>query len=169
MDIIGVMNDSNGNMIGFDPKGPNAGNNDVNQYVPTATNQMNFDEDNWLSELQKQANQGNEAALQMLMNYYMTRQSEQSARDYNAQREDTYYQRMIADMKKAGISPYALSAGSAPLVGASGHSFTGSQYVSKANNERTTSTSSENVEAQNFIKIIGTIIGLIGAMAIAAA
>ena len=69
-----------------------------------------------LSNLSDRANKGDEAALEKLFNYYSSEASAKTSREWTASREDTAYQRLIADLKKAGISPYILS-GASPFAG----------------------------------------------------
>lgn len=70
--------------------------------------------------LQKQANEATSAENQL-------------AREWNAQREDTYYQRMVEDMKTAGINPImAISGGGADI--SPSPSFTASNARSSGSN-----------------------------------
>lgn len=50
-----------------------------------------------------------QAYVQALKDKYYAELMASSANEYNARREDSYYQRLAVDLKKAGISPYILS------------------------------------------------------------
>lgn len=71
---------------------------------------------------------GTDADHDRFMNYLMSEESSRIAREWTAQREDSQYQRLVEDMKKAGINPYALlTQGGSPVSSASsGHSYNGS-------------------------------------------
>lgn len=70
----------------------------------------------------------------MEMNNQFNAEQAQIGRDWQAQREDTYYQRMVEDMKTAGINPImAISGGGAdvgstPTASSSSARSSGSNY-----------------------------------------
>lgn len=118
--------------------------------------------DNWLEMLSQAASDGDDAAKQMLMNYFMSEQSQKTARDWQTEQYNTQYQRIVEDLKKAGISPYVLSAGSTGIGSPSGVNYTGSQYVSENNNKRTNQVSLSTKNASNIINFFGLILNAIG-------
>lgn len=85
----------------------------------------------WLGYLKYQADHGDPTALDRLLDYFMSEQSSQNARDWTAQREDTQYQRLVKDMKAAGLNPYAFATmGASPISSSSsGHTYSG-QFAS---------------------------------------
>lgn len=91
----------------------------------------------WLQYLKDMAADGDEASLDRLMNYMMQEQSNQTARDWTAQREDTAIQRFVADAKAAGFNPQALlQQGGSPIASASsGASYNGTPYLSSDYNK----------------------------------
>lgn len=101
-----------------------------------------FDESNWLQYAIDKANSGDSAWQDKLWNYLSTREGEKTARDWTAQREDNAYQRLMADFKAAGLSPYILS-GASPMASASGSkAFSGSELTSSKNNKENNQTRS---------------------------
>ena len=82
--------------------------------------------DYWLNETEKKAQSGDAAALDRLFNYYATQRSEKNALDWTASREDTQYQRLVEDLRKAGISPYVLSSATPGVSSYTGQSYSGS-------------------------------------------
>lgn len=85
----------------------------------------------WLQYLKDTAEE-DPASLDRLMNYMMQEQSNQTARDWTAQREDTAIQRFAADARAAGFNPQALlQQGGSPIASASsGASYNGTPYLS---------------------------------------
>lgn len=90
--------------------------------------------EDWMRTEQSADNQMNrDLALQAYANENSAIEA-QKARDWNAQREDTYYQRMVEDMKAAGINPImAISGGGAdispsPTASSSSARSSGSNY-----------------------------------------
>lgn len=125
--------------------------------------QLTYDwnSDNWLSNLQSMANKGDTGALEKLVNYYASEASSKTARDWTSQREDTQYQRLMDDLSKAGISPYVLSGATPGVSSSSGKSYSGSEMVSRKNNQ--------NTNLKGILTVLGIIIGAtIRAAAIAA-
>lgn len=51
-----------------------------------------------------------------LLDYYMSQDSIRKANEYNASREDTAYQRLVEDLKKAGLNPALMYGNSASPV-----------------------------------------------------
>lgn len=93
--------------------------------------------------LKYMAANGDEAANDKLMNYLLSEASSDRARQWTASREDSQYQRLFKDLSALGINPYIMlqSAGVGPVsTSSSGHTYSGSQNVSKENNERSTGT-----------------------------
>lgn len=96
----------------------------------------------WLGWLKTKAEAGDEAALDKLFNYYMSEGSAENARNWTASREDTAYQRLVADMKAAGFNPFALLAQQgSPISSASdGRSYSGTSFTTARHNEETEKT-----------------------------
>lgn len=96
----------------------------------------------WLGWLRRRAEAGDEAALDKLFSYYMSEGSAETARNWSASREDTGYQRLVADMKAAGFNPYALLAqqGSPIASSSDGRSYSGTQWTNQRHNEETEKT-----------------------------
>lgn len=68
-----------------------------------------------------------------LMNYIESEGSATAAREWTANREDTQYQRLVEDLKAAGINPYILLQNGATPVSSSssGNSYNGSYYTTE--------------------------------------
>lgn len=94
-----------------------------------------WSQDNYLDMLIERANRGDSAATDLLVNIFATRESEKTARDWTAQREDSAYQRLDADLKKAGISPYILSGATPGVSSSSGRTYSSSSYTGLEKNE----------------------------------
>lgn len=124
---------------------------------PNLNNYSSWNGD-WKGYLEWLANHGDQAALDKLLNYLMSEQSSQNARDWTAQREDTAYQRLVADLKAAGINPYAFATfGASPFASSSGgHSYSGNYSASyEINKEK---------NQQNWLKVVlSSIFPVIGA------
>lgn len=77
---------------------------------------------------------GSESDHDRFIDWLMTNESAKIARDWTASREDTQYQRLVDDLKKAGINPYALlNNGASPISSSSnGSSFTGAYSSNEA-------------------------------------
>lgn len=117
----------------------------------------------WMAYLQYMADHGDQSALDKLLNYLMSERSATIARDWTARREDSAYQRLVADMKAAGINPYALlqNVGSPIASSSSGHSYSGSGLSSY-------DIQNKKIE-QNWLKIaLSSMLPIIGAVIAAA-
>lgn len=115
----------------------------------------------WLGYLNFMASKGDEAALDKLMNYFITESSNQTARDWTAQREDSQIQRFVEDAKKAGFNPMALlNTGASPISSSSsGSSYGGTSFSNQALKEET--------NRANWAKVITSFIAAIGMAVIA--
>ena len=78
---------------------------DITASILASNKINNINDQNWLEVLQRDAASGDVSAKEKLLNYYMTEQSHKTARDWTAQREDSAYQRLVEDMKLAGVPP----------------------------------------------------------------
>lgn len=114
--------------------------------------QTGWNESSWLSKLQELADNGNASARDALVQYYSSKEANETAYQRTVEREDHAYERLMTDLKKAGISPYILS-GATPMVSqASQQSKTSSDFTSAANNKK-------SAEANN-LKAILALIGV---------
>lgn len=106
--------------------------------------------------LEQQAANNEEWAIDYLTNYRLSQDSVNDARAWTAQREDTQYQRMVEDLRRAGINPYFALTGGSPVSSSSqGVNYQGSYNTSARNNYRTNSQSNIN-NIRNFnAKMIG--------------
>lgn len=112
-----------------------------------------------LSGVEKKAQNGDPSALEHLFNYYASEASAKSARDWTAAREDTQYQRLMADLQKAGISPYILTGATPGVSSATGVSHSGSSITSYANSKRTQETANRDrawAISKEVLGLIGT-------------
>lgn len=114
----------------------------------------------WMSYLTDLANSGDQAAIDRLMNYFMTEQSNMNARSWTASREDTAYQRLVADMKAAGLNPYAFATmGSSPISSSSsGSQYSGSYSSSYELNKEKNTQNWLKIALSNLVPIIGALI-----------
>lgn len=87
--------------------------------------------------LRDQANKGNQDAIDKLVNYFLSEDSNNSARSWLAEREDTTYQRLAEDLKKAGFNPSVMFTGlsGGQASSASGTSYSGNYLGSSARND----------------------------------
>lgn len=123
-------------------------------------------EDSWLEYAQKMA-QTDSAWREKLWNYYATKDSEKTAREWTAQREDSSYQRLMDDLQKAGISPYILS-GASPMASAStGKSYSGSEVTSRANNKASNERQALYAQMASMGIVLSAIIRAIATVAVA--
>lgn len=117
----------------------------------------------WYGYLNWMASHGDQASLDKLFNYLMSEQSAMNARQWTAEREDTAYQRLVADMKAAGLNPYAFATmGANPIASSSQQNSYGGSYSStyEINKEK---------NSQNWLKVaLSAAIPLIGAIIAAA-
>lgn len=97
------------------------------------------------------------AYLEKLVNYYMTEESNKTAREWTAIREDTAYQRLMKDLKKAGISPYVLTGATPAVSSSSGKSYTSTEAVTRENSIRANDTNAAKALLQFFGLFLGSI------------
>lgn len=97
------------------------------------------------------------AYLEKLVNYYMTEESNKTAREWTAQREDSTYQRLMKDLKKAGISPYVLTGATPAVSSSSGKSYTSTEAVTRENSIRANDTNAAKALLQFFGLFLGSI------------
>lgn len=132
-------------------------------FIASATQQasepLKIDSSNWESYLQDRIAQGDDAAIDKLINYYQTEQSAKTARDWTSEREDNAYQRLMADIRKAGISPYILTGAAPSASGATGKAYSGSQMTSRANNKDTVAANERSRVITSLLAGIGIIFG----------
>lgn len=120
-------------------------------------NIKDVDENNVLDYLKSRDDEG---SRDYYIEYLLKQLSENSAREYNAQREDTYYQRLMEDLRKAGISPYGMSIAGAPINGAQSYGVSGNNYTSARKNL-------ESIEASKSEKVAQIAGSLFSAIAVA--
>lgn len=113
--------------------------------------------------LKYKAENGSDADYDRFMNFLTNNYSVDKANAWTAQREDTQYQRLVADLKAAGINPYVLlQSGGSP---ASSASATYSSSGSYASNEAL----KKEANSQKWLSLLTTVITtVIMAAAIAA-
>lgn len=130
-------------------------------YEPTALSlsMSDFDNNTWFKKLEAMARNGDVAAQEKLLNFIMSEASSKTARDWTAQREDNAYQRLMVDLKKAGISPYVLTGATPAVSSSSGRNYTSTNMTTQANSERSS--------LMQLLKIIFPLSALLGAMAFA--
>lgn len=117
----------------------------------------------WLGYLRYMADNGNQGAIDKLLQWMMNESSLDKAREWTAGREDTQYQRLFADMRAAGINPMAFaSLGGNPISSSSsGASYSGAYTSSYELSDRKIT--------QNWLKIaLSAMFPIIGAIAAAA-
>lgn len=114
----------------------------------------------WLGYLNWMAEHGDQASLDKLLNFMMSEQSAMTARNWTAEREDTAWQRMVEDMRKAGYNPYAFATlGGSPISSSSnGNSYGGSYSASYEINKEKNQQNWLKVALSAAIPIIGGII-----------
>lgn len=95
--------------------------------------------DDPLQWLRERALAGDEAALDRYLNFMLSEESNQIAREWTANREDTSVQRFAEDARKAGFNPAGLLAlGGSPISSSSsGSSYSGSNYTTDRHNKET--------------------------------
>lgn len=119
--------------------------------------QYDWNEQSYMNNLIDKANNGDVASIEKLVDIWATRENEKTARDWTASREDTAYQRLSEDLKKAGISPYVLS-GATPMVSSSsGKSVSGSEMTSRANQQ----SSQSNQNARSVLQLAGIVLAAV--------
>lgn len=120
----------------------------------------------WKSYLEYMANNGDEASLDKLLNYLMSEQSSLTAREWTAQREDHAWERLVKDLRAAGINPYAFATfGANPIAsGSQGHNYSGAYASNYAYKKATLEQNQEKIN-QNWLKLALTaFIPIIGAV-----
>lgn len=130
----------------------------INSIRSSAISYKDVNEGNVLDYLRSQNDEGSK---DYYIKYLLDKLFENDARAYNAQREDTYYQRMVEDLKKAGISPYALSPSGSPISSASGFNASGTSYTSARNSQRSSDTSI----ATTAMSVMGSVLSALGFLA----
>lgn len=113
--------------------------------------------------LQYKAFNGTDSDYDRFMNFLINNYSVDKANAWTAQREDTQYQRLVADLKAAGINPYVLlQSGGSPV---SSSSATYSSSGSYASNEAL----KKEANSQKWLSLLTTVLTtVIMAAAIAA-
>lgn len=128
--------------------------------MPYGTDIYNMDE--WVNYLRNEASKGNSAAFDKLFNYIASETSAKTARDWTAEREDNQYQRLMDDLREAGISPYILSNAIPGASGARQNSYSGSQMTEREKSQLNNETSLIG----RIIQVLGYLIGGIAGKAI---
>lgn len=141
------------------------------EYVPSRdesrtgeTSKTNFSDYNgdWRSYLQDLVDRGDAEAADKLINYLMSEDSAQKQRDW----ESTSYQRLVNDLKAAGINPYILlNSGASPISSSNSNSYSGSQFTTRAANKET-ARHNQQTEGLNFLKTLLMMIPFFVAMAV---
>ena len=112
-----------------------------------------------LDYLKNAAAAGDSWAIDKLYNYNLSESSQASARKWTEQREDTQYQRMVADLKKAGLNPWlAVSGGSPVSSSAQGVNYSGGYATSSANNVRNNETKKATAQMLGIMALFGNLI-----------
>lgn len=111
-----------------------------------------------INSLDERSRRGDVAATETLFNYLASEQSAKTARDWTSAREDTQYQRLMADLKKAGISPYILTGATPGVSSSSGVSHSGNRLTTQQTNQ----WNQQKGENDRAINIVGEILGFIG-------
>lgn len=142
-----IAYDSNGNRINTNLPG-NPTTTDYHGVVPYDPNN-----ESWQDYLIKRAQAGDEASLDKYLNFMLSEESNQIAREWTAFREDSAVQRFAEDARKAGFNPAGLLAlGGSPIASSSsGSSYSGSQYTTDRHNQ--------NSEAKNWVQVILSLVG----------
>ena len=110
---------------------PNATLASPTQGNPKDYSSWNGDFKGYLEYLDKN---GTTADHDRFIDFLMSEYSEETARKWTAEREDTQYQRLVQDLRNAGINPYSLlTNGASPISSSSsGHSYTGSYSTNES-------------------------------------
>lgn len=138
------------------------GNNDYSYTESGAPNPYDFGSMDWLKF---EAQNGNEAAVDRYYNYIMSEQSANTARQWTAKREDTAYQRMVSDLKSAGVNPYFALSGGSPISSATqGVNYQGGQYTSRGSNVRTSNLQEYLNSVNAGVDIGQSVLGLISSI-----
>lgn len=142
-----IAYDMNGNPINTNLPS-NSSNNEYQGVTP-----YDPDRQTWKEYLLERANKGDEASLDKYMNFLLSEESNQIAREWTAKREDNALQRFAEDARKAGFNPAGLLAlGGSPIASSSsGSSYSGSQYTTDKHNQ--------NTEARSWTQAILSLLG----------
>lgn len=100
----------------------------------------------------------NNETMDYLYNQFFTEKNNESAWQRTLEADNTKYQRMVEDMKKAGLNPFITGFGSASSTGQSSAGSVGSGSIASIKNQAKQSGSN----------IIGNIIGALASLAGAA-
>lgn len=115
----------------------------------------------WYGYMKYKAEKGDAEWMERYWNYMMGEQSAATAREWTANREDTAYQRMAADMRAAGINPYALMQSTAgPISSSSSGNSYNSSNLSTAELKRETNST-------KWISVLTSIISAVALIAVA--
>lgn len=116
----------------------------------------------WRSYLEDLVNKGDAEAADKLLNYLMSEDSANRQREW----ESHSYQRLVNDLKAAGINPYILlNSGASPISSGSANSYSGSQFTTRAAN-RETARHNQQTESLNVLKMLLVAIPMVIAMAL---
>lgn len=138
-----------------------------NLYNPNVSSSLSFTDSNaqqWLDWLQRKASNGDPDAIDKLLTYYMSERSLKSAQDWTAEREDTQYQRLVEDLKKAGINPNVLFMGgsASPVSSTSGGRTYSSTGIGQSARNR---DNNANDLVQKLIGLAGTTLAVMAMLA----
>ena len=145
--MIPTMLPSGGSITGFgNPEGffGGSGSNSAADYSSSQSA---------LQDLIDRANKGDSSARDALWSYYLSEMSNNSAREWTAQREDSAWQRWVKDMEAAGLNPYAVYA-----AGNGGYSVSGSSGTHYSSATAT----KEAKDLSNTANLIKTIMAAVG-------
>lgn len=138
----------------------------IRQFANSGPKPLTYDDfDDPVEFIKYQAQLGDTAAMDKIYNYALSERSNQIARDWTAEREDSQYARLFADLRSQGINPVAVLQGATPVSSAaSGTSYSGSQYSSAASLGET-QRHNKQTEAKQFLSALISAIGLVVAVA----
>lgn len=103
--------------------------------VPSsASNYEPMTQDNWLEQTQKRAANGDEAATDMLTDFYASESSAKTAREYETEQNAHIVDTLVEQYKRNGLNPYwLLDSGSVGSVNytANSNKYSSSGYLSQ--------------------------------------